>query len=352
MGEIARGMIVLNLHLKYIISLDEEVASSFVFGRKKRIIIILKEPTKEKVPGPMDDSTGETFIKLSGRNGIEESFIQSLNETMTARIWETIQNEQSMVQCDNENDDPPRRIKLRTGIVGIERSLQERQKQTDENITLAFKDLSKLMTMAKDMVAISKVISTKIRERHGEISEDETIRFKLYLMSLGIEDPVTRDSAASNSEYFQLLANQICEMILDPITEAGGMMSLADVYCRVNRARGLELLSPEDLLNACQWLNGPIKLRKFPSGAMILQLETHSDETVSEETFEAVHLITIVRIFIIIKKIHMIQLMLFLYSILKIGGKGKITQCRRVGTAIEYFTFTSTRTSFDDRKSW
>ncbi|XP_031628014.1 vacuolar protein-sorting-associated protein 36 [Contarinia nasturtii] len=283
-GEIARGMVVLSLNLKYVISLDEEVASSFVFGRKKRIIIMLSELQSDKAPGPMDDSTGETFIKLSGRNGIEESFVQSLNETVSARIWET-----SEKSSNNETENTPvRRIKLRTGIVGIERNLQERQKQTDENITLAFKDLNKLMTMAKDMVAISKVISSKIRERHGDISEDETVRFKSYLMSLGIDDPVTRDSAASNSEYFQLLANQICAMLLDPIIEAGGMMSLADVYCRVNRARGLELLSPEDLLNACQMLDGPIKLRKFPSGAMVLQIETHSDEIVSQETFEAV----------------------------------------------------------------
>lgn len=38
------------------------------------------------------------------------------------------------------------------------------------------------------------------------------------------------------------------------LQECGGMMTLSDVYCRVNRARGLELLSPEDILNACQVL--------------------------------------------------------------------------------------------------
>jgi ESCRT-II complex subunit VPS36 len=38
-------------------------------------------------------------------------------------------------------------------------------------------------------------------------------------------------------------------------------MTLADAYCRWNRARGLELVSPEDLLNACNKLekiNSPI----------------------------------------------------------------------------------------------
>lgn len=60
-------------------------------------------------------------------------------------------------------------------------------------------------------------------------------------------------------------------------------MVLTDVYCRVNRARGMELLSPEDLLNACHRMNGPIKLRTFPSGAMVLQTETHDDEKIFEE---------------------------------------------------------------------
>jgi len=54
-------------------------------------------------------------------------------------------------------------VKLRTGIVGIERGIQEKQKATDESISKAFQDLSKLMDMAKDMVSLSKNISQKIR---------------------------------------------------------------------------------------------------------------------------------------------------------------------------------------------
>lgn len=289
-GEIARGMTVPCLHLQYVQRLDEEYASSFVFGRKKRIILHLKNVMPGKMAGPMDHSS-ESFIKLSGRNGIEDSFMQSLYETIMARVWETTNSSSASTAPATDGsaaDQPVARIKLRAGIVGIERSLQERQKQTDDNITLAFQDMSKLMSMAKDMVNVSKAISAKIRERQGDISEDETVRFKSYLMSLGIDDPVTRDSAQSNTEYFQRLGTQICEMLLDPIMESGGMMSLADVYCRVNRARGLELLSPEDLLNACQALNGPIKLRKFPSGAIVLQLESHDDQVVAEETAQEV----------------------------------------------------------------
>lgn len=32
------------------------------------------------------------------------------------------------------------------------------------------------------------------------------------------------------------------------------MITLADAYCRINRARGVDLVSPEDVLKACQKL--------------------------------------------------------------------------------------------------
>lgn len=66
------------------------------------------------------------------------------------------------------------------------------------------------------------------------------------------------------------------------------MMTITEVYCRINRARGLELVSPEDVLNACKLLDGPIKLRQYPSGAIILQLENHSDEQVAEDVKQLV----------------------------------------------------------------
>lgn len=87
---------------------------------------------------------------------------------------------------------------------------------------------------------------------------------------------------------------QICLKTMYAISafqEVGGMMSLTDVYCRVNRARGLELLSPEDLLNACNMLeklNLPIRLHTFDSGVKVLQLQSHSDSVVVDRTLEVV----------------------------------------------------------------
>ncbi|XP_017106092.2 vacuolar protein-sorting-associated protein 36 [Drosophila bipectinata] len=293
-GEIARAAVALCLPLSYVISLSEETTASNFFGRKTRIIMHLRPPAPDKGPGPLDYSRA-THIKLSGKNGLSIEFHSALKETLNARVWEialvsdTIINKPASNSLgSSSSNDRLARIQKRTGIGGIERNLEAKAKETDENIALAFQDLSVLMAMAKDMVGLSKTISSKIREQKGEISDDETVRFKSYLMSLGIDGPVTRDNFTSNTAYFNSLGQQICEMLLDPIEEHGGMMSLADVYCRVNRARGLELLSPEDLLHACELLSGPIRLRSFPSGARVLQLESHDDDVVALDTLEKV----------------------------------------------------------------
>lgn len=221
--------------------------------------------------------------------------MRSLINTVEARVWTITITE------DSQKEDRPKSIKLRTGIVGIERSIKNKQQETDQNIAKAFKDLDVLMKMAQDMVKVSKAISSKIKEKNVEITEDETITFKSYLMSLGIDDPVTRTNYQSNSEYYQHLAKEITEVLLDVIDvsldcfqklyinlknyifskKSDGMITLSEAYCRINRARCLEMLSTDDLLNACKHLQGPLKLRTFPSGTTILSLQYNDDEEIA-----------------------------------------------------------------------
>lgn len=101
--------------------------------------------------------------------------------------------------------------------------------------------MSQLITLAKDMVSLSKSISEKIRLKQGEVTDDETQRFKSYLLSLGIKDPVTKETHGSGNRYYEQLATQLASYLEKQIKDAGGMMTLTDVYCRVNRARGLEV---------------------------------------------------------------------------------------------------------------
>ncbi|XP_001601562.1 vacuolar protein-sorting-associated protein 36 [Nasonia vitripennis] len=276
------------LQLRLVIYFEEINPGALFFTRSKKVILHLAEPHSDKLTGPIDNSRFN-YVKLSFKEGFDPTFIIHLSDAIARRVWESvplsISASLSTMSVGVSQKQPLPAIKPRTGIIGIERSLQEQQRATDESINVAFQDLKKLMGMAKDMVSISKTISAKIRERQGDITEDETVRFKSYLMSLGIDDPVTRDAYKSSNEYFKQLARQLAEILEEPVKEVGGMMALTDVYCRVNRARGLELLSPEDLLNACRQLaplSLPIVLRIFDSGVMVLQSRAHSDYEVAE----------------------------------------------------------------------
>ncbi|CAH0759306.1 unnamed protein product [Diatraea saccharalis] len=289
-GDIPKGLVCLSLHLYYVFFVEEESGGVFGLGGPKRIILNLSPALPGKRPGPAVVSAYH-FVKFSFKDGIDPAFYKALKDTIAAKAWErslaTPVQSSSLASTTTSTKPSVASVnsKIRSGIVGIERSIEEQQKATDQSISVAFQDLTKLMEKAKDMVAISKAISTKIREKQGDISEDDTVRFKSYLMSLGIDDPVTRDAFRSDSDYYMGLAQQICDMMVAVLMDCGGIMSLADVWCRVNRARGLELISPEDLLNACkllQTIDAPMSLRKFPSGACVLQLNNQRDDEVAK----------------------------------------------------------------------
>lgn len=251
----------LSLHLSLIVFVEEEEGG---WTRSAKVMVHLNAPPQgEKLNGPVRYSPFN-YVKFSFRQSGISEFCQQLSEAVDAKEWEKV----PLVGVAGKT--------YRAGIVGIERQIQARHHAADKNISEAFKDLKKLMDMAKDMVTISKNISQKITEKNGCISDDETVQFKSYLLSLGISDPVTRES--HGNEYHAELAKQLAQVLEKPLEESDGVLSLTDVYCRINRARGLELISPEDLVNASKMLETlrlPVRLYTFDSGVKVLQTASH-----------------------------------------------------------------------------
>lgn len=214
-GDIPKGLVCLSLHLFYVYFVEEESGGVFGLGGPKRIIInlspslpgihftriiirviclllfnwtlyllcwlsdcyhcgsclILHSPyISGKRPGPAVISTYH-FIKLSFKDGIDPSFYKTLKEAIAAKAWEKQIPMSSLPMTSLSPSSSPRssltpiNSKIRSGIVGIERSIEEQHRATDQNINVAFQDLTKLIEKAKEMVAISKNISTKIRVR-------------------------------------------------------------------------------------------------------------------------------------------------------------------------------------------
>lgn len=182
------------------------------------------------------------------------------------------------------------------GILGIERQIRDQEASVDKNISEAFHDLKKLMQKAKEMSATAKSISQKLKDRSNkEISDDETIVFKSHLLALGVgtemEDPVTRKQSANESAYYVELGKQIAALVKPVLDSSSGQMPLTDLYCTVNRARGLQLISTEDLLNACYTLERQrtgLRLVQFDSGLLVVQSDQYSSEKVSKEIRDVV----------------------------------------------------------------
>jgi len=67
------------------------------------------------------------------------------------------------------------------------------------------------------------------------------------------------------------------------------MLTLYDVYCMYNRSRGTDLISPNDLKQACglmERLSLPTRIRELESGVVVLQ--SNQVEAVLAEVVEAV----------------------------------------------------------------
>nr|XP_055173456.1 vacuolar protein-sorting-associated protein 36 isoform X3 [Nyctereutes procyonoides] len=243
--------------LSQIVFIEEQAAG---IGKSAKIVVHLHPPPSTKEPGPFQSSKN-SYIKLSFKEHGQIEFYRRLSEEMTQRRWENMPVSQSL---QTKRGPQPGRIRA-VGIVGIERKLEEKRKETDKNISEAFEDLSKLMV--------------------------KTIRFKSYLLSMGIANPVTRETYGSGTQYHMQLAKQLAGILQGPLEERGGIMSLTEVYCLVNRARGMELLSPEDLVNACKMLEAlklPLRLRVFDSGVMVIELQSHKEEEMVASALETV----------------------------------------------------------------
>ncbi|XP_049521546.1 vacuolar protein-sorting-associated protein 36 isoform X1 [Dermacentor silvarum] len=280
----------ISLHLSLIILIEEQSGSwskrygccgnpvcgvtNVLAHHSAKIVVHVSPPTDEKHAGVVQSSPFD-YVRFSFRSGGSSEFYQEMQAALQRKDW------LKMPTVDSRGK------KIRTGIVGIERQIQAKHDEADKNISAAFEDLSKLMEMAKDMVALSKSITQKLKEKGSSLTDDETIMFKSHLLSLGISDPVTKSAYGSGINYYQELAKQLAEVLEGPVQESGGIISLTDVYCRINRARGLELLSPEDLLNACKVMESlqlPLRLHVFGSGVTVLKLATQNDEKTSAET--------------------------------------------------------------------
>ncbi|ODM88145.1 Vacuolar protein-sorting-associated protein 36, partial [Orchesella cincta] len=247
--------------------------TSVFSGKCPKIVIhvVASQKPPSAATSPFINDTHATFFKLGFTQGGLDEFLTKVADTLRQKVWEK---------------KAPVEQKRRMGILGIERDIKDEFKKTDQKISEAFHDLKSLMEMAKPMVQLAKNISNRAAKQAASNPEDEedaeALQFRKQLLSLGIEEPVTKKSYSKKDEYHLHLAMEICSALDKLVLEAGGMMTLVEAYCRINRARGVHVISPHDLMGACQMLkkapNATLTLREFDTKVKILQHISFDDD--------------------------------------------------------------------------
>ncbi|XP_065191065.1 vacuolar protein-sorting-associated protein 36-like [Sycon ciliatum] len=265
------------LHHSFIMRL-EDVRGSLT--KSNKIAAFLQPaPSSRDVSQAVMMASRHNFVRFSFRKGGQSEFLSGYQQQLSKKLWELPQIKalpsKPVAQARTARGAP-----ARSGIMGIERTMEAKRLETDKTISEAFQDLNALMEKAKQMVSLAESVTRKLEEKKGSLTDDETTALKSYLLSVGIANPVTRETHGSGATYHRELAKQLSVFLQEQLKDTGGIMTMQDIYCRFNRARGMELVSPEDLVNACQnfqSLQLPMRLRKFDSGVLVVELLSHDE---------------------------------------------------------------------------
>lgn len=212
-----------------------------------------------KVVGGRGTTSLVITIVMRGGKSDPEAFYAKLWEVLKSKSWEVEEVKEGgnvgEMRVYGLGEGPSRARVAVVGVAGILRKEQEMWESTDKSLQDAFQDLSALMSKAKEMVALAEKMRQKLLSGSAAQANtnDEEMGSKQemqdWLLSVGVISPVTKESAGAL--YHQQLSRQLADFVKMPLDKAGGMIALVDVYCLFNRARGTELISPEDLLQAC-----------------------------------------------------------------------------------------------------
>ena len=163
------------------------------------------------------------------------------------------------------------------GVSGILKSLEDASKKRDKAVSNeSFKDLESLMEKAGEMTKLAESLISKLTKMDSdlELGSEESASFKKDLIDFGIIQPVTKET--SGNKYFQDLANELSNFLV-PYSKKSGVnqYSLSDVFCLFNRARGIALVSPQDVYRASTQMKSlalPFELKTYTSGVNVLEL--------------------------------------------------------------------------------
>ena len=237
-------------------------------------------------------------FRSEGKAARDQS-VQEFSRALERKRWEVatrLQEKNARVNATLENR------------VGLDKILAKNKMRHRENAKLAEAALSgdseNLLQEAAGLLKVIQKYKVLVQKADGSGEDEEAAdKLKGLLSDMGMTSALSqskvggasagrgfgmRTSASRDNrlrDYHELTARQVADFLVPRLRKrskagsanSGGMMSLTDVYCLFNRARGSNLISPEDLRASCSLLGTELKvglsMRTFPSGVVVLQLD-------------------------------------------------------------------------------
>lgn len=126
------------------------------------------------------------------------------------------------------------------------------------------------------MVQIAEQIKSKLERNELDGTTEEMKEIQAVMFNMGIASDfstqVSKDT--SGKMYHTALATEVEKFLGTVIDNFGGVVGLVDLYCMYNRARGTDLISPDDLKIACSKMHessARFMMKKYPSGVYTIQ---------------------------------------------------------------------------------
>jgi ESCRT-II complex subunit VPS36 len=199
---------------------------------------------------------------------------------------------------ENGNDVP---LAMPTSDLGKVLAQKERERQMESTVAQSFagglgslvQQFEKLQQLVEECLKTqSEGVAAAPSSSAAPAPAGEDADIGNLLRDMGsVRNPVTRDMAAGR-DFAPALARQVAAFIHPRLLAGGGLMSLTDVFCLYNRARGLDTVSPEDLLEAVRAMEGGalglgLAPHTLPGGLRVLQLDSLSEAAMAQRALGA-----------------------------------------------------------------
>ena len=236
---------------------------------------------------------GDLVLANFGSKSDRDDCQQELEKALERRAWEVAARLKEKQVAEKKV------IQRRVGVDHIlaKQKLQQQKtaKLTEDALSgdseQLLQEAAALIKIIQKNVAVLKKQSESSSNEKGSASSEKQLQLEDMLEDMGMASAFDKSHYTNKSEYHELLARQLADFLIQriPKIDSSGIVTMTDVFCLFNRARGTNLISPEDLIQACNLLDQldlGISQRTFPSGIVVLQLDKLSMTTTPDRLVE------------------------------------------------------------------